>query len=423
MSEAPLPPSGSEGQPAPLNPTARADVDRALANAGVQGDLNPRATEDVDRILQKNEPIKDPLERIKDELKSNWEKTNGSIWHDKTNLREDYLNFVYGDPTAPNRGEVPVTLEDRAKAELTRRFPDEDKRLKEAEKVKTYNSPYEDPAIRDATSLITTRTNLDSEVVKAAQAGRSREWNDAWYRANNRLSFQGWGRFVDQYPEKAQAYKDNFPPIKAIFEGRERARRYEEQQAKAEEQKALEFSLKDYATKEVPQLNKSLQKIGVNSRASIVFGSAVHPSEKSASTKLNPERWDVDVLEIVDSIASMRDKPDQVVKTESGLTYGLLVPPTGGVTELQEIGAMTIKSPRRGLHVTLVEESELLDKELDTMVKKALQTGVIVEGQIPERIRARLESLGVPMPKKPDQVEWSNLRFSAPISGNQRRVI
>lgn len=41
----------SEGQPAPLNPQARADIDQALANAGVKGGLNSKATEDVDRAL------------------------------------------------------------------------------------------------------------------------------------------------------------------------------------------------------------------------------------------------------------------------------------------------------------------------------------------------------------------------------------
>lgn len=40
-----------EGQPAPLNPQARADIDQTLASAGVKGELNPKATEDIDRTL------------------------------------------------------------------------------------------------------------------------------------------------------------------------------------------------------------------------------------------------------------------------------------------------------------------------------------------------------------------------------------
>lgn len=41
---------GPEGA-TPLNPQARADIDQALADAGVKGELNPKATEDIDRTL------------------------------------------------------------------------------------------------------------------------------------------------------------------------------------------------------------------------------------------------------------------------------------------------------------------------------------------------------------------------------------
>lgn len=217
-----------EGQPAPLNPQARADVDRSLANAGVKGDLNPKATEDVDRALKEGGvSTLDPLEPIKEDLVSNWEKVHGNRWDSNNLLRAEFQDFMFGDPTAPARGEVPVTLEERARVELRKRFPDEDQKIQEAEKSRVYDDPYADPAIRDAQSLITTRTNLDSEVVKAREAG-GRSWNDAWYRTSNRIGFQSWSRFVDQYPEKAKAYQDKFPPIKAIFEGRERERRSRE---------------------------------------------------------------------------------------------------------------------------------------------------------------------------------------------------
>lgn len=192
----------------------------------------------------------------------------------------------------------------------------------------------------------------------------------------------------------------------------------------AEALQTKEFSLKDYANTEVPSFNKALQKIGVNSHASIVFGSAVHPSEASASIKLNPQRWDVDILEIVDSIASLREKPDQVLLTDSGKRYGCIVPPSGGVAELQEIGSMGIKSPKRGLHITIMEESELLNGDLEPMVRKALETGVIIDGQIPESIRNILERAGVPMPKKPDEVVWSALKYSTPSNlDSNRRII
>ena len=197
-----------------------------------------------------------------------------------------------------------------------------------------------------------------------------------------------------------------------------------EQPIITEAPKTIEFSLKDYAGTEVPSFNQALQRIGVSPSVSIVFGSAVHPSEKSQSTQIDPPRWDIDVLEIVDSIAPLREKPDQVIQADSGQRYGCIIPPSGGVTELQEIGSMGARSPKRGLQVTLMENSELLSGDLEPMVRKALETGVIMEGQIPEGIRNILTRLGIPLPKQPDEVTWSVLRYSAPTdSGNADRII
>lgn len=197
-----------------------------------------------------------------------------------------------------------------------------------------------------------------------------------------------------------------------------------EQPVVTEATRTIDFSLKDYASTEIPAFNQALQRIGVSPSASIVFGSAVHPSEESQSIQVNPQRWDVDVLEIVDSIAPLREKPDQIIQTDSGQRYGCIVTPSGGVTELQEVESMGVKSPKRGLQVTLMEESELLHGGLEPMVRKALETGVIMDGQIPEGVRNVLAKLGVPMPKQSDEVIWSALKYSAPTnSGNRDRII
>lgn len=111
-----------------------------------------------------------------------------------------------------------------------------------------------------------------------------------------------------------------------------------EQPVVTEAPKTVEFSLKNYASQEIPSFNQALQRVGINTRASIVFGSAVHPSEVSASTKVNPTRWDVDVLEIVDSIASLREKPSQVIQTDSGRRYGCIVAPSGGLLSYKKLG-------------------------------------------------------------------------------------
>lgn len=174
----------------------------------------------------------------------------------------------------------------------------------------------------------------------------------------------------------------------------------------------VEFSLKDYADLEVKSFNSALEGVGIKPSASIVFGSAVNPTPESSSIKLNPSRWDVDLLEIVDTIAPLREKPHQFVTTDTGSRYGCIVPPTNTTAELQEADAMSINSPNRGLHIQIVEQSELLNGEIDPMLKKALATGVLIDGQITSDVRARLGKLGIQMPRKPDEVMWSSLRYS-----------
>ncbi len=48
-----MPGEAGEGQPRPLNPRARADINESLGKAGVEPDLNPKAKEDINQTLRK----------------------------------------------------------------------------------------------------------------------------------------------------------------------------------------------------------------------------------------------------------------------------------------------------------------------------------------------------------------------------------
>lgn len=90
------------------------------------------------------------------------------------------------------------------------------------------NEPAFDPEIRALQDRITSMVNLDPQVMGALKS-QSKEYTDLWYRNFNRVSMQQWGNYIDANPDKAQLYKD-YPPIRQVLEGRERLRKYKEQQ-------------------------------------------------------------------------------------------------------------------------------------------------------------------------------------------------
>lgn len=90
------------------------------------------------------------------------------------------------------------------------------------------NEPAFDPEIRALQDRITSMVNLDPQVMGALKS-QSKEYTELWYRNFNRVSMQQWGNYIDANPDKAQLYRD-YPPIKQVLEGRERLRKYKEQQ-------------------------------------------------------------------------------------------------------------------------------------------------------------------------------------------------
>lgn len=242
---------GAEGQPAPLNPQARADVNDALRNAGVAG-LDPKAGVNTDVIGKLSiEGLEDDprIGQIKKELTDGWELLHRSRFDKNGVLRGDFQDYVYGNPADQREGKKPVSLEDRAKRVFEERFPGDAKAYAEKEKTRIYEDPNQDPALKLVEEEILRRTNTDLEVTQAKT-----KYGEVWAKVLGRFSMSAWNDFTRQYPDKAAAYKDKFQPLQQTFEGQERLRQFREQQAQAEAIGGLAMPLPDESVRsEQPQ--------------------------------------------------------------------------------------------------------------------------------------------------------------------------
>lgn len=183
---------------------------------------------------------KDPrIEGIRTELIESWKQSTG-----KDILSAEGQNYLFGDPTAWKRGERPMTVEQRAQRVFADRFPEDAKKYAEKEKTRVYENPADDPAIREVEETITRITNRDVEQIQKGMWGESaaREssgmgYGDVWTREFNRVYMQQWDNFLSRYPEKAEAYRDKFEPIKIAFDRQERLRQYREQREREERER------------------------------------------------------------------------------------------------------------------------------------------------------------------------------------------
>lgn len=162
---------------------------------------------------------------IKDGLVKDWEKVNAP----KDILTAEGQDFQFGDPSAFRRGEEPISLENRARNAFQERFPGDAEAYAEKEKIRVYETPQDDPAIRETEKRITEMTNSHPEVQKIMRSGQG-NYGEAWERAQLHASMSEWKRFIDQYPEKATAYRDKFEPIKWRLEGIDRRNKREAEQ-------------------------------------------------------------------------------------------------------------------------------------------------------------------------------------------------
>ena len=168
----------------------------------------------------------------------------------------------------------------------------------------------------------------------------------------------------------------------------------------ATENLAPEISLEDYARYELQQLNDALGKNGVSVIFSMVFGSAIAPREQSESVKVNPKRWDVDVLIVIKDASSLREV-DRIL-TESRKNY---IPASPSKNEWQEQEAMGVK-PKRGLHVFMYTLKDLVE-DTDPFISKIFKDSLLLSGVIPEGV---LSMLGTP--RQSAEIQWQNLQHT-----------
>lgn len=159
------------------------------------------------------------------------------------------------------------------------------------------------------------------------------------------------------------------------------------------------FSLEKYTTVAVEDFSRVLEKHNSKVIFTMVFGSAITPREKSESIKIDPLRWDVDVLWIIDS----REEIAAVTQltTESGKVY---VPVSQSKLEWQEKSALGVK-PKHGLHIFILSLSELLEST-DDLVYFAIRQGSVLSGSIPNEVKSKFGEISLAKPI------WQNLRHS-----------
>jgi hypothetical protein len=190
---------------------------------------------------------KDPrFEAIKKELIEHWKQSTG-----KDIFSPEGQDFLFGDPTAWKRGERPITIEERAQRVFAERFPEDAKRYAEKEKTRVYENPADDPAIKEVEETIIRITNRKVKQIEegmwgeaAAKRASGMGYGDTWREVFIMEEMRAWDNFLWQYPEKAQAYRDTFEPIKRAFEGQERLRQYREQRESEERERIKIKTLK-----------------------------------------------------------------------------------------------------------------------------------------------------------------------------------
>lgn len=110
-----------------------------------------------------------------------------------------HQDFMYGTQDDAS------TVESRADKKFAELYGEDAKRFQGEEHVKAYADIHRDPAYQELQKDILARTNQDSAVRNAqGDAG------EKWHRANIHYEMQGHDRFVDQFPEKAHAYAEQW---------------------------------------------------------------------------------------------------------------------------------------------------------------------------------------------------------------------
>jgi ParB-like chromosome segregation protein Spo0J len=136
-------------------------------------------------------------------------------------IKSEFQDWIYGANSQWARGEKPATLNSRAEAEFRQQFPEDAQKYDALEQIRVYERPDQDPAISRLESAVLQKTNGDAELNEALSTGSNRFGETVsmvWDRAHTRAMLQAYDQFVQQYPEKAQAYADQNQRIKRALE-------------------------------------------------------------------------------------------------------------------------------------------------------------------------------------------------------------
>lgn len=175
------------------------------------------------------------LESIKKELVAEWQKTTG-----KDMLSGDGQDYLFGDPSAWQRGERPVPFMQRAKEVFAQRFPEDAKAYEQNETKRIYTDPQQDPLVKQLEEQITAAVNKSVNEARSGKWGRiaTREVNESGFWDRMRMSESGgrWAGFAALYPEKAAAYANTIPELKGVLD---RQSRWQHAQTQAYEQTSV----------------------------------------------------------------------------------------------------------------------------------------------------------------------------------------
>ncbi len=221
-----------EGQPAPLNPQARTEINQSLKAAGVSG-LDYQAKQDINESLASASadnltsrfppPLENPTKKPLKTPKWDWlkDKMVGGLADPKlgkpTNKADVIgglaINGIDNDPRMDAiKQELSADYNEQAKQIFKERFPEDAEAYDRQAKI--YENPNEDPAIQVIEEEIKRAANNDPEVAKART-----DYVDTWNNTYKRFSQEAWINFARLYPDKAAAYKDKFPPLQQLTSG------------------------------------------------------------------------------------------------------------------------------------------------------------------------------------------------------------
>lgn len=144
---------------------------------------------------------------LEGQLRTQWEKENGSPWtkdtQDRLILRQDFLDWQDGNMLEWKAGRRPPTLKSRTEAKFREVYPDDAVKYDAKEKVRVYRRMDDDIAVLRMRDAILRETN--SEFGQSYSSGTRLRGED-WNRIHTRATIRAYRDLINTYPEKAKGY-------------------------------------------------------------------------------------------------------------------------------------------------------------------------------------------------------------------------